>query len=147
MATEFISIPVPVDRVQEVYELLARPKAQPPETKKAWGEEVAPDSGLSDTDRDILVRAYRESQETMRAVFKYLAERAGHGVLMTELAAAVGRTPRQMSGAFGAFGRRFANRYGKDGAKWPFAAYWDYERNMMTYRLSPEAAEVVKKLS
>lgn len=146
MATEFVSIPVPVDRVQEVYELLARPKAQQPEARKASGEDALEDGGLTEADRDILVRAYRESQETMRTVFKYLAERAGHSVLMTELAAGVGRTPRQMSGALGAFGRRFANRYAKDGAKWPFAAWWDYERGMMVYRLSPEAAEVVTKL-
>ena len=78
-------------------------------------------------------------------MFKYLAGRADQNVLTTELAAGVGRTPCQMAGAF-TFGRRFAKCSGKDGEKWSFAAFWDYERNMMTYRLSP-AAEVIAKLS
>jgi hypothetical protein len=50
-----------------------------------------------------------------------------------------------MAGAVGAFGRRWKNRYhgGKD-TKWPFEAWWDYERNVMVYRMPKEVADVIK---
>lgn len=141
---DYINIPVPADRVQEVYELLARPKASP-------AEAVTPDSaqqgnGHPVPDNDITSRAYRESSEAMKKVFDHLAANPDRVVPMDELAKAVGYTgPSEMAGALGAFGRRWKNRYhgGKD-TKWPFESWWDYERNMMVYRMSKEVADVIK---
>jgi hypothetical protein len=49
-----------------------------------------------------------------------------------------------MAGALGAFGRRWKNRYhGGEEVKWPFAAWWHFDRNTMVYKMSAEAAVVI----
>jgi hypothetical protein len=143
---EYVSIPVPVDRVQEVYELLGRPKGSAgsvsePEEPAGRKEYKAPDTGL-------VQRAYRESADAMRKVFIHLAANPDRVVPMDELAKAVGYTgPSEMAGAMGAFGRRWKNRYhgGKD-AWWPFDSWWDYERNMMVYRMPAAVADAIKSI-
>jgi hypothetical protein len=141
MSQEFISIPVPKDRVQEVYELLAQQKApqSTPPAEDAPSVPVEPASDLA-----LAARAYRESPPVMKAVFGYLANNADRDVLMTELATAVGSEPKRMAGVFGAFGHRFNKRYG--GATWPFHAGWDWDKNMMSYRMSSKIAELVRDL-
>ena len=95
---------------------------------------------------DIVKRAYRESPDTMKKVFDRLADSPDLVVPMEQLEKATGYTgTSQMAGALGAFGRRWKNRYhgGKD-AKWPFEAWWDFERNSMVYRMSLAVAKVIK---
>jgi hypothetical protein len=144
VSQEYVNLPVPVDRVQEVYELLGRPKGSvvlaAPATPATQSEAVEPD-----LDKALLKRAYRESPDTMRKVFDHLADKADHDVPMEDLARAVGYHPHQMAGAFGAFGRRWKNRYHKgEDVKWPFGAWWDFDRNTMVYKMSAEAAAVIK---
>jgi len=143
MPQEFISIPVPVDRVQEVYEVLGRPRGPQP----AVPTTSLPDKPDAVLDAALLARPYRESQEAMKKVFDHLAENSDHDIPMEDLAKAVGYHPHQMAGALGAFGRRWKNRYhrGED-VKWPFAAWWDFDRNTMVYKMSAECAEVIKGL-
>lgn len=140
MSQEFVSIPVPRDRVQEVYELLAR-------TARTDASQMAvepPGDSREAAEREALViRIYRESPDTMKSMFKVLAARAGHSVPMEEVAAGVGRTAKQMSGALGAFGRRFKNRYSKEAVHWPFEAWWDFEKNAMVYRMSVKVARLI----
>lgn len=142
---DYISIPVPVDRVQEVYELLARPRTSAEQATKA---DPAPVNGFPMPDMHLVERAYRESPEAMKKVFKHLAANPDRVVPMDELAKVVGYTGRsEMAGALGAFGRRWKHRYnGGIDTKWPFEAWWDYGRNMMVYRMPAAVAEVIKKL-
>lgn len=139
MAQEYISIPIPVERVQEVYELLARRTGTP--------APIGPAPGPDDFDAQLLARAYRESPDAMRKVFDYLADHAPRDVPMTELAKAVGYHPHQMAGALGAFGRRWKNRYHRGvNTKWPFNAVWDFSANMVIYSMPAEAASVIKAI-
>lgn len=143
MSQEYVSIPVPKDRVQEVYELLARPART-----ETSGPTAAPPGNPRDAAEreDMVIRIYRESPDTMKSMLKVLASRAGHTVPMEEVAKGVNRTPKQMSGALGAFGRRFKHRYAEEAGQWPFEAWWNFELNTMMYRMSPRVADVINKL-
>lgn len=143
MSQEFVSIPVPTDRVQEVYELLAGPKREAP---AAAAESEQRDSREAAEQPDLVRRIYRESPDTMKTVFKVLAARRGQATPMEILAPQVGRTPRQMAGALGAFGRRFKHRYAKQASHWPFEAWWDADKGQAIYRMSPAVAEVIDSL-
>ena len=150
MSQEYIHIPVPADRVQEVYELLARPKAEPRVIADAPVDALTTamvDSREAAEQPALVARIYRESPDTMKSMMKALAARAGHGVPMEVVAEEVGRAPRQMAGALGAFGRRFKHRYSMEATHWPFEAWWDYERNTMVYRMSTNVAEVIESLN
>lgn len=137
---EFISIPVPVDRVQEVYEVLGRPKAT---AQVSVPQAVATPDGPLDT--ALIERTYRESPPAMKRVLDYLASKPGKTSHMTEVAKAIGYTPNQTGGALGAFGRRWKNRYhGGQDVQWPFEAVWDHDRHMMRYSMDSETAEIIK---
>ena len=140
MSQEFLTIPVPIDRVQEVYELLGRPKGA------TTSAPSSPPSPIAEaTDAAVVARAYRESPPAMKKIFDHLAENAEHVVMGNDLAAAIGYHPHQMAGALGAFGRRWKNRYhGGENTKWPFASWWDFDVNTMAYKMSAETAEVIK---
>ena len=139
MSQEYISMPIPVDRVQEVYELLARPRGESPQPSSQ------PSNGGDGLDPVLIERAYRESPDAMRKVFDHLAANAGQDVVTQELGDAVGYTAHQMAGTLGAFGRRWKNRYhGGKAAKWPFSARWDYGTGNAVYNMDPEVALVIK---
>src|ERR1035437_10934574 len=98
MSPEYVSLPVPVDRGQDVYELLARPGGAGAvdgvsATSLPWSEE-------------LLQRAYDESSKAMRAVLETLASRPGERIPVTELTEAAGLERGQFPGVLGAFGRR-----------------------------------------
>jgi hypothetical protein len=131
MMAEFVNVPVPPDRVQEVYGLLAR------------GAEEAAVNGARGWSRDNLLRAYRESPEAMHKAFDYLAGHAGQEVSTEELAAAIGVTRSQLAGVVGAFGRRKKNRYGEDDL--PFRAVWSAGAGMKVYEMSPAVAAVINE--
>lgn len=137
---EFISIPVPLDRVQEVYEVLGRPRASAQATVASTVD--TPDGSI---DVALVVRAYRESPPAMKKIFDFLASKPGKVSHMTEVAKAIGYTPNQTGGALGAFGRRWKNRYhGGQDTKWPFEAVWDHGVNMMRYSMDSETAKIIK---
>jgi hypothetical protein len=126
---EFVHVPVPAERVQEVYELLARrPEEAAVNGSRGWS-------------RDNLLRAYRESPEAMKKAFDYLADHAGQEVTTDELAAAIGVTRSQLAGVIGAFGRRKKNRYGQENL--PFRAVWSAGAGMSVYEMSPAVATVI----
>lgn len=140
MAREFINMPIPVDRVQEVYDLLGRPTA-PASVAQSASAATEPEILV---DGALLARAFRESPDSMKKVFRHLAKNPDRAVPMVELAQAVGYKPAEMAGALGAFGRRWKNRYhGGEDAKWPFDSWWDHENNTMVYKMSAAAAEVI----
>jgi hypothetical protein len=131
MMAEFVNVPVPPDRVQEVYALLAqRPEEAAVNGARGWS-------------RDNLLRAYRESPEAMQKAFDYLTGHAGQEVSTEELAAAIGVTRSQLAGVVGAFGRRKKNRYGEDDL--PFRAVWSAGAGMVVYEMSPAVAAVINE--
>lgn len=141
MGQEFISIPVPRDRVQEVYELLARPKSP------SDGEPAGPVASVLPiaADSATVERAYRESPPAMRLVFEYLASKPGVKIPMTELASNIARHPHQVAGVLGAFGRRWKGRYhGGKNTPWPFEARWSFEQNLMIYSMPADVAKIIQ---
>lgn len=132
---EFIMVPVPKNRVQEVYKLLAGPpsdgpSAAPPPTDGDWTDEM-------------IMRAYKESPATMKRFLRHLANAAGKTFTSEALGTAVGYSSRQQAGMLGAFGNRVKQRYGQ--ATWFFAADRDPETGTFVYRMDPRAAKIVKR--
>jgi hypothetical protein len=125
----YVNVPVPEDRVPEVYALLAQPR-----TAETQG------NGWS---RDEMVRAYRESSAAMKRVFEHLADRPGQEVGADELSSAVGVTRPQLAGVLGAAGRRFANRYKK--TAWPFEAQWISDAGMVVYEMTSDVADAIRE--
>jgi hypothetical protein len=142
MSIEFVNVPVPVDRVQEVYELLARPRGASPTEPFV----PANSSRFDIPEARVVTRAYLESQQKMRSALDFMAANASREIPMTDLAEAVGYDRRQMSGMIGAFLRRWKNHYygGQDTVR-PFFAYWDSAKGMVIYAMAPEVAEAVRQ--
>lgn len=151
MTQDFINIPVPRDRVQDVYELLARIAIDKPAQARQSGRV----NGTIEWPEDLLMRAYRESPPAMKVVFDYLAshaDKAATSEMLKNAIASVLKKPGykrdQLAGVLGAFGRRWKNRYRRGGradGAWPFAATWNGDLGMYEYRMSGDVAEVMRR--
>ena len=111
---QFISVPVPAHRVQEVYALLA----QAPASNKS---EPTPPSGPEHGWTEQLVRRmFKESGDPMQRMLRLLAEADGEEVSTNEIAAALNlpKGAASVAGMAGAIGRRVNSRYGMDGLPW-----------------------------
>lgn len=137
MSPEYVAMPVPVDRVQEVYELLARPSGAP-----VGGEVGALPLPWSD---ELLLRAYDESSAAMRSILDALAERPGQTVSAAELAGMVGLGRREIPGVLGAFARRWANRYHQGPANLPFKSYRSTTAKMTVYKMDEVVAAALTR--
>lgn len=113
MPDEFVMVPVPASRVQEVYGLLARPAGSAPAHT-----EVPNDEG--GWNADLVRRMFKESGDPMQQMLRLLAEADGDERSTNEIAATLGLPKGAMSvaGMVGALGRRVSNRYGMDGPPW-----------------------------
>ena len=105
--TEFVSVPVPLDRVQEVYELLARQPIRP-----AGGNSVTEDGYAEGWNQALLDRMFVESSSAMRRILYVIAERSPTWVTTTEIAEASGLSARQVVASFGPLKKRVRGRYG-----------------------------------
>jgi hypothetical protein len=140
VTTEFIMVPVPRERVQEVYRLLA---SEPTQAAAALTEGVRNDAVVPWSDSEI-ARAYRESPERMRRFLDCLATVAGQPVTSEESAKAVGYSRHQQAGMLGAFGHRVKGRYGR--STWFFEYAWSDQRGAWTYSMGEAAAKVLRAL-
>ena len=131
--SNFIMVPVPEDRVQDVYSLLAKGPEQ---------VQVSSDDELTDewTNDDVRL-AYSESPDTIKQVLRLLAESPGQPIHSDVLYTSIGRTRNQFSGIMGAFGKRVKNRYGKSTK--PFKEGWDDKAGTMSYEMSEDVAAVI----
>lgn len=141
MATEFIMVPVPRERVQDVYRLLA---SEPTQSVVAAAAVTRDDEGVPWSDREI-TRAYRESPEKMKRFLDYLVSVAGKPATAGETALAVGYTRPQQAGMLGAFGHRVKGRYGR--STWFFDASWSDRQGAWTYTMGQAAAKVLRDLN
>jgi hypothetical protein len=142
---EFVMVPVPSDRVMEVYAVLGRDHQSPVQSEPKPDAIGPPSIRERATDPAIIKRAYLESSEKMMAFTEYLAERPGEWVSTEQVGNAIGYTWNQVAGMLGAFGRRWEHRY-KEAGNWFFDNKWDHIENHQDYLMPPEAARIIKDL-
>lgn len=136
--SEFINVPVPADRVQEVYALLGSP-SQTPVVEQQSADGLFPKGW----DADLIARMYVESPDAMKLALRILADSADQKVWGPDLAKQMNLGRNQLAGTFGAFGRRVANRYARD--RWPFDAYRNANDGTYSYEMAASVADVIKK--
>ncbi|MFL5963330.1 MAG: hypothetical protein ACJ757_10630 [Gaiellaceae bacterium] len=146
---QYVSVPVPVSRVPEVYALLAGTPAKTTlhalEDRAVAGQATV--GGTSWTQPEI-ERDVKESPETVNVIQKALASRPGEEVTLADVEAALtdatGKpwTPQMVRGSLGAWARRVQNRYGQP--QWYFEIIWDGEK--VAYRMSVEVAQIIQAL-
>jgi hypothetical protein len=112
---EFVNVPVPVERVQEVYELLAR---QPAAFAPLAG---ATQQGYPEGWNEAMIdRMFIESSGAMRRILYSIALRSPSWVTTAEIGEASDLTARQVIASLGPFQKRVRGRYGI--SRWPFEA-------------------------
>lgn len=137
---EFVSVPVPVERVQEVYELLARQPRRRPAIHQTT------EDGYSDGwNRALVDRMFLESSEPMRRILFTIAKASPDWVTTKDIADASGLTARQVVASFGPFEKRVSGRYAM--SCWPFEAREFVDVGSFKYSMSPVTAEVIKTLT
>ncbi|MFL5913052.1 MAG: hypothetical protein ACJ768_21100 [Gaiellaceae bacterium] len=125
----YVYLPVPEDRVEDVYRLLA-----------------GADEAEAKLDQKVLLeRAYRESDGAFRRLLDYLAERPGEPVTTKQLAAGIGleRGTASLAGMLGAYGRRARNRYG---GFWPFSKAYNPVEESNELVMADDVAEAIRQL-
>jgi len=143
--TDFVMVPVPSDRVLEVYALLATDSA---------GHGAADGAGILSSasfelpssgawNYEIIERLMREASNGVRLVFDYLSDRPGQEISANNLAVGIDRTRDQLNGILGVFGRNVINKYQLD--SWLFRAMRSGSDQTMVYVMTEEVAEMVKR--
>lgn len=131
---EFVSVPVPVERVLEVYRLLSRPLARP-----VADPQVIADGHPAGWSQALIDRMFVESSAAMRRILSAIAKKSPDWVTTDEIAAASGLTARQMIASLGPFEKRVRGRYGMD--LWPFASREFVDEGLRKYSMSPGTAD------
>jgi hypothetical protein len=122
MSIEFVSFPVPADRVPDVAVFLYGSSEAMPQARE---EPPEPEVPMSIEQRhELLTRIYKESEPTFRRLVMLAAEREDptRRVSFEQVTQDMGwPTPRSLPGTLGAFGRRTNHRYG---------GYWPFHRDL-----------------
>lgn len=137
---ELVNVPVPVERLQEVYALLAQRPAKPSADHPVL-EEGYP-AGWS---RALVDRMFIESSSTMRRVLTAIAQSSPSWVTTGEIAEACGLTARQVIASLGPFEKRVRGRYAM--SRWPFAVREFGDVGIVKYSMSPEVAALIVELA
>ncbi len=137
---EFVSVPVPADRVQEVYELLAR------EPLRLLADRQAATEGHSEVWTESLIdRMFVESSSAMRRILLAIAEASPGWVTTNDIATASYLTARQVVASLGPFEKRIRGRYGMNSS--PFEARQFVDAGLVKYSMSPEVANQIIALT
>ncbi len=137
---EFVSVPVPVDRVQEVYELLSREPFRPLAERQAGGD------GPSEVwTASLIDRMFVESSSAMRSVLRAIAEASPGWITTKDIAIVSGLTARQVAASLGPFEKRVRGRYNM--SSWPFEARQFVDAGIFKYSMSPETADRITTLA
>ncbi len=137
---EFVSVPVPVDRVQEVYELLAQEPSSPFVTRPSGGE-----LHMDVWTRPLIDRMFIESSSAMRRILLSIAERSPSWVTTNDIASASDLSVRQVVASLGPFEKRVRGRYAM--STWPFEARQFVDAGITKYSMSQETADRIVALS
>jgi hypothetical protein len=130
---EFVSVQVPVERVQEVYELLGRQPARP--SVIHYVTEEGHPAGWSQV---LIDRMFIESSEAMRRILVAIAQRSPGFITTAEIGTASDLTVRQVVASLGPFEKRVRGRYGM--ALWPFETREFVDAGVFKYSMSPATA-------
>ncbi|HSK46962.1 MAG TPA: hypothetical protein VLA05_03040 [Coriobacteriia bacterium] len=129
---DMVNVPVPVDRLQEVYEVLARRPAGPAIVQES--EDGYP-HGWSAA---LIDRMFVESSSAMRRILRSVAQKSPGWITTGQIADASGLTARQVVASLGPFEKRVRGRYGM--SEWPFAAREFVDEGILKYSMSPTVA-------
>jgi hypothetical protein len=136
---DFVSVPVPLERVQEVYELLARKPSRPPM------DQVVTEEGYQEGwNQALLDRMFVESSGSMRRILSVIAELSPAWVTTAGIADASGLTAKQVVASLGPFEKRVRGRYGMD--RWPFESREFVDAGVVKYRMSLETSNRIMAL-
>jgi hypothetical protein len=130
---EFVSVQVPVERVQEVYELLGR---QP--SRASVVHYVTEEGHPAGWNQALIDRMFVESSDAMQRILVAIAQRSPGFVTSAEIGAAAGMTVRQVVASLGPFGKRIRGRYGM--ALWPFETRDFVDAGVIKYSMPTETA-------
>lgn len=137
---EFVSVPVPTDRVQEVYELLSREPFRPLAERRSAGD------GPSEVwTQPLLHRMFIESSSSMRRILLAVAEASPGWVTTKDISISSGLTARQVVASLGPFEKRVRGRYAM--SSWPFEARQFVDAGVFKYSMSPETADRIITLA
>jgi hypothetical protein len=136
---EFVSLPVPADRVQEVYELLVRLPA-----RKPAGPQVTENGYPEGWSQAMIDRMFVESSSAMRRILCSIAERSPSWVTTGEIGTASDLSARQVVASLGPFEKRVRGRYGMN--RWPFEAREFVDAGVFKYSMSEGTAKGILAL-
>jgi len=136
---DMVHVPVPVDRLQEVYEVLAR---RPATHDVAASTDEGYPLGWSQA---LMDRMLIESSSAMRRILVAVADTSPGWITTSEIAAASGLTSRQVVASLGPFEKRCRGRYGM--RERPFAAREFVDQGIVKYSMSPGAASRVLEIT
>jgi hypothetical protein len=130
-AMNIVNVPVPTDRLIEVYRLLGTPPG---------GPAAAADEGQPWT-AARLETTLRAASATIQGLARYLAEHPGEEITTTQVADALGLEFgwNSLAGALGAFGRRLGNR----GLSFPWATWYSPDDGKSRMMMEPDVASLV----
>ncbi len=137
---DLVNVPVPVERLQEVYALLARDPAMP-----STGHRVLEEGYPAGWSRALMDRTFVESSSAMRRILTAIARRSPSWVTTGEIADTCELTTRQVIASLGPFGKRVRGRYAM--SLWPFTAREFVDAGILKYSMSPEVAAQVLELA
>ena len=138
--TDLVHVPVPVERLQEVYAVLAREPAKP-----SAGHQVLEEGYPAGWSKALIDRMFVESSSAMRRILSAIAQRSPSWVTTGEIAEASEMTGRQVVASLGPFEKRVRGRYGM--SQWPFAARQFVDEGIVKYSMSPETADRILELA
>ena len=131
--SEFVNVPVPENRVMEVYALLAtEPAPQERDLSPEWSE------------NDVKV-AFAESSNQQKRFLLMMAEQPDTWLKSEDAYETLGFTAHQFAGMMGAFERRIKHKYGK--SEWFFSVKVDPVTELGAYQMNGLKAQVVRGTS
>ena len=136
---DFVSVPVPVHRVHEVYELLARQSVRSPDAP-----EIDADYPAGWT-QDLIDRMFVESSGAMRRILFSIAKKSPAWATTAEIAETCDLTARQVVASLGPFEKRVRGRYGMRG--WPFETREFVDAGLRKYSMSSAVADRIFALT
>jgi hypothetical protein len=137
---EFVSVPVPAERVQEVYALLARQPTRPSASPK-----VTDDGHPAGWTQDLVDRMFVESSSAMRRILLAIAKKSPGWATTAEIAEASDLTARQVVASLGPFEKRVRGRYGM--SRWPFETREFVDAGLRKYSMLPNTAARIVALT
>lgn len=156
MVIETVMVPVPVDRLQEVFTLLGSPPgtpaaALPTPAPATTAVAVGDDEYTSESWGDIPLRQlYVQSNEQQRKCLDFLAAHPDEAVTSRQMADALklDKGAKSLSGIFGGMAKRALNRHGEYNLPWEqFGRFIDEsdptQGSETVFTMSKEVAEIL----